>query len=98
MHDYRNGIGYMTMLKHRRVEMQRQIDATPKPLSLHERITTWYNGLSEQDQKRAWRMRDLKTIFHATPQAVAQCLWALGWTRRRSWADSKPTARFWLRE
>lgn len=98
MHDIKSGIGYMTMLKRRREEMQRLIDATPKPPALHERITTWYNDLSEDTKNRAWTMREFRALFGETPQRIGATLFDLGWTRKRMWRDDRPTARYWLKE
>lgn len=97
MHDIKSGIGYMTMLKRRREEMQKQIDATPKPLTLHERIATWYNDLSEDTPNRAWTMREFRAIFGETPQRIGAALFDLGWTRKRMWRDDRPTARYWMK-
>lgn len=98
MSNFIYAISYSEKLKRRRAALQALRDATPKPLTIQERIQTWYNGLSEEDRARAWTMREFREIFGETPQKTGACLFELGWTRRRSWADARPTARYWLKE
>lgn len=95
MHNYRNGIGYMTYLKQKREAAQALRDATPKPLTLHERIDSWYNGLADDEKHRPWAMHEFKALFGNTPQKIGAALFELGWTRRRLWKDDRPTARYW---
>lgn len=89
---------YMARLKRRRVELQALRDATPKPATLHEQIEAWHNSLSDDNKGRAWTMREFRALFSDTPQRIGGALFDLGWTRRRSWADARPTARYWLKE
>lgn len=98
MSNFINGIGHLEKLKRRRAAAQALRDATPKPATLHERIVTWFAGLSDDDKSRAWTMREFRALFGETPQRIGAALFELSWTRRRSWADSKPTARYWLKE
>lgn len=89
--------GYLEKLKLRRQEIQRQKDATPKLRTLHEHITAWYAGLSNNDKGRAWTMKEFRVLFEETPQRIGAALFDLGWTRKRMWRDDRPTARYWLK-
>ena len=91
------GIGYKERLERRRKKLQAIKDAAPKPPTLHERIEAWFAELSQEDQRRAWHMREFRAIFNDTPQRIGAALFELGWSRRRRWTDSKPTARYWFR-
>lgn len=97
--DYlKNNTGYLDRLKRRRKELREVIDATPEPPTLHERIETWYNGLSQENQSRAWTMREFRAVFGESPQRIGAALFELRWTRKRMWRDDRPTARYWLKE
>lgn len=98
MSNFIYGISHLEKLKRRRAAAQALRDATPKPATIHERIQTWYNGLSEEDRARAWTMREFKALFGDTPQQLGAALFELGWTRKRMWRDDRPTARYWLKE
>ena len=93
----RLNISYVEHLKRKREEAQRQREATSKQPSLHERIETWFNGLSEEDKRRPWAMREFRTLFGETPQRIGAALFDLNWTRKRMWRDDRPTARYWLK-
>ncbi len=90
-------ISYLERLKRRREDIQRQIDATSKPPSLHERIEKWFSSLPEDQKRREWTMREFLTLFGSTPQKVGTALFESGWTRKRSWTASKPPARYWVK-
>ena len=87
----------MEHLKLRRAERQARQDAMPKPQTIHERIETWYAGLTADQQTRAWTMREFRAIFGETPQRIGAALFDLGWTRKRMWRDDQPTARYWFK-
>jgi hypothetical protein len=89
--------GYLERLKRSREEAQRIREAAPQPLSLHERIETWFSGLSDDNQRRAWTMKEFRAMFGDTPQKIGAALFDLGWTRKRMWRDERPTARYWLK-
>ena len=91
------GEGYLNYLKRSRAENQALIDAMPKPPTLHERIQTWYNGLSDDNKRRPFTMQQLRALFCETPQRIGAGLFDLGWTRKRMWRDDRPTARYWLK-
>jgi hypothetical protein len=92
------GLGHMARLKLDREEVQRQRELIPKPPTLHERIETWFAGLSEQDQQRPWTMKEFRALFDETPQRIGAALFDLSWTRKRMWRDDQPTARYWLKQ
>lgn len=98
MEKFITAIGYLDQLKNRRETAQAQKAAAPKPPTLHQRVEAWHNGLSDEDKSRAWTMKEFREIFGETPQRLGTTLFQLGWTRRRSWADSRPTSRFWVKE
>lgn len=98
MHDFINRISYSEHLKIKRAEAQARRAAMPKPQTIHERIETWYNGLTDADKSRAWTMREFRAIWGETPQRIGAALFDLGWTRKRMWRDDRPTARYWLKE
>lgn len=98
MNDIARNIGYLEKLKQKRETARALREATPKPPSLHERIETWYEGLSDDDKRRAWTMKEFRNIFGETPQRIGAALFDLDWTRRRSWKDSMPTARYWMKK
>lgn len=98
MQDLKNRKSYAEHLKIKRAERQARRDAMPKPQTIHERIETWYNGLSIDNQARAWTMREFRAIFGETPQRIGAALFDLGWTRKRMWRDDRPTARYWMKK
>ena len=98
MRDIESRISYKEYLVRRRQAAQALRDAEPKPPHLHERIKTWFDGLLDYDKKRAWKMAELKVIFGESPQKIGAALWELGWSRRRSWKDDRPTSRHWYKE
>jgi len=91
-------ISHLEKLKLRRDENNKRRDAMPKPPTLHERIDTWFNTLSVEDQSRAWKMHEFKELFEESSQKIGAVLFELGWSRRRSWNDAKPTSRSWLKK
>ena len=91
-------ISYLEKLQRNREAAQARRDAIPKPQTIHERIETWYYGLSPEDKARAWTMREFRAIFGETPQRIGAALFDLKWTRKRMWRDDRPTARYWLKK
>jgi hypothetical protein len=92
------GTSYIKQLKQNREKAKREREATPKLPSLHERIETWFNALSEENQHRPFTMREFRALFEDTPQRIGAALFDLGWTRKRMWRDDRPTARYWLKQ
>ena len=99
MQDFKNKKSYLDLLKCRREALQAIKDATPSPPTLTEKIDAWFSGLSQEDQGRAYKMLELKQIFSGeTSQKIGAALWELGWSRRRSWKDDRPTSRHWYKK
>jgi hypothetical protein len=97
MHDFTHRKGYMEYLEQKRQAAKELRDAIPKPPTLYDRVRGWFAGLSEEDQGRAWTMKELKIVFGESPQAIASVLWGLGFSRKRMYKDSQPTARYWFK-
>ena len=93
-----NHIGYIEQLKQNRERNQNQREPTLIPSELPQRIELWFCGLSIEDQRRPWTMKEFRVIFSETPQKIGAALFALGWTRKRMWRDESPTARYWLKQ
>jgi hypothetical protein len=98
MYDPKSGIGYITYLNQKRKAIQACNAERANQPTLHERIETWYNGLSDDEKRRAWAMHEFKALFGDTAQKIGAALFYLRWTRRRSWQDSRPTSRYWIKE
>ena len=91
-------VSYTEQLKRNREQAQKQRELTPKPSELPQRIELWFCGLSIEDQRRPWTMKEFRVLFGDTPQKLGAALFGLGWTRKRMWRDERPTARYWLRQ
>ncbi len=92
------GISHMEMLRQGHEKAQAERDAVARQPTLHEKIQTWFNGLSEDDQRQPWTMKEFKVLFNDTPQKIGAALFDLGWSRKRMWRDDQPTSRYWFKE
>jgi hypothetical protein len=90
--------GYLQSLERRRREREEERRNAPRPKSLSERITEWWESLSPVEQRVAYSMEFFRYRFGETPQKLGVTLFALGWRRRRRWETGKPHCRVWIRD
>lgn len=90
-------IGYAKYLKQKREAAQALREAEPKQPTLSERIEKWYEGLPDEDKRRAFTMKEFRALFGETPQRISAVLWDQNWTRKRSTRNDLPTSRYWLK-
>ena len=88
---------YIERLQRHRLEVDEKRRTEPKPLTLAERIDTWWQGLPAAEQKGAWKMEFFVNYFGEAPASIGPSLFSLGFVRRRDWRIGKPHGRVWVK-
>jgi hypothetical protein len=88
---------FMQRLQRNRLEAEEKRRAAPKPLTLAERIDTWWQGLPAAEQRAAYSMEFFRDRFGESPARLGPALFSLGWERKRDWRIGKPHGRVWLK-
>lgn len=66
------------------------------PVTLQERIQTWFDALPELTRHRPFSMQELETALGSQGRHLGPALAALGWTRMRTYGGNQPYRRYWL--
>lgn len=88
---------YMQRLQRNRLEADEKRRAAPRPLTLAERIDSWFQALPTAEQRAAYSMEFFKDYFGEAPARLGPVLFSLGWERQRDWRIGNPHGRVWVR-
>ena len=88
---------YISRIKRQHEERRQQRLNAPKPPTLEEQITAWWDTLSDEERQQEYTMEFFKDRFNATANKLGPVLFALGWERRRRWKVNGPHVRYWVK-